>query len=139
MEKLFIDTNIAIDLLAERKPFYAYAAQLFTIADSGKISLYISSLCFNDLNYMLSKQHNRSTSRRILIQFKAFVNVLAVDDKIVTLALNSAFSDFEDAIQYYTTLDNNIPVIISRNLKDYKESSIPVMTAEMYLKLADSE
>ena len=134
MDKLFIDTNIALDLLAERHPFYTHAARLFTLADKGIAELYISSLCFNNLNYMLSKQYNRAASKRILIQFKRLVTVLAVDDKIINLALNSSFADFEDAIQYFTAIENKIPFIITRNLKDYKEALIPVMTAEVYLK-----
>jgi hypothetical protein len=62
------------------------------------------------------------------------VTVLAVDDKIIGLALNSAFSDFEDAIQYHTALEHNIPMLLTRNLKDYRHSEITVMTAESYLK-----
>jgi predicted nucleic acid-binding protein len=134
-DKLFIDTDIILDLLTKRQPYYIYAADLFTLADKAKAELYISSLCFNNVDYLLSKQHNRAASRRILIQFKILVNVLAVDDKIISLALNSPFIDFEDAVQYYTAMENKIPTIITRNLKDYKDSAIPVMTAEMYLKM----
>jgi len=50
------------------------------------------------------------------------------------LSLQSLFKDFEDAIQYYTATQNNVPVILTRNLKDYKQSAIPVMTAEDFLK-----
>jgi len=134
VDKLFIDTNIALDLLTERLPYYTYAARLFTLADKEKVELYISSLSFNNLNYLLSKQYNRLTSKRILIQFKRLVKVLAVDDKIISHALNSSFADFEDAIQYFVAIENKIPVIITRNLKDYKEAMVPVMTAEVYLK-----
>ncbi len=134
MSKLFIDTDIAFDLLLQRGPFYIYAARLFTLAERQEVSLYISSLCFNNLHYLLSKQHGWLESRRILSQFKLLVNVLAVDDKIISLALSSPFKDFEDAIQYYTAVENNIPAIITRNLKDYKEAAIPVMTAEACLK-----
>jgi hypothetical protein len=62
------------------------------------------------------------------------VNVSTVDEKIIDLALQSVFSDFEDAIQYFTAIQNNIPVILTRNLKDYKSSAIPVMTADDFLK-----
>ena len=134
MAALFIDTDIILDLLLERVPFYTWSARLFTLADKGVIKAAISSLSFNNLDYMLSKQYGRPESRRILGQFKLLVSVLAVDDKIISLALSSSFADFEDAIQYYTALENNIPVLITRNLKDYKEAAIPVMTAETFLK-----
>lgn len=134
MEELFIDTDIAFDLLTERQPFYTYAAKLFSLADKRRVKLFISSLCFNNLNYLLSKQYGRNSSKNILLQFKVLVTVLGVDDKIITTALNSSFPDFEDAIQYYTASENDIAILITRNIKDYKHAKIPVMSAETYLK-----
>ncbi len=134
MNQVFVDTDIMLDLLLERSPFYINSAYLFTLADNGKIEICVSSLSFNKIDYLLSKRYNRSESRRILGQLKILVKVLAVDDKIISLALNSVFSDFEDAIQYYAAIENNVPILITRNLKDYKHAAIPVMTAEAYLK-----
>ncbi len=134
MDKLFVDTDIVFDLLMERTPFYIHAARLFTMAERKKAEVYISSLCFNNLDYLLSKQYGKAESRRILTQFKLLVKVLAVDDRIISLALSSSFTDFEDAIQYYTALENDIPVLITRNLKDYKAAAVNVMTAETYMK-----
>jgi hypothetical protein len=66
--------------------------------------------------------------------FKVLVNVLPLDDKITDLALNSEFRDFEDAIQYYTAIENDQDIIITRNPQDFKESKIPVMTAGEFIK-----
>jgi predicted nucleic acid-binding protein len=134
MEKLFIDTDIILDLLTAREPFYEYAATLFSLADNGKVSLHVSSLSFSNLNYMLSKQYSAAQARKLLSKFKTIVKVLAVDEKITELALSSDFKDFEDALQYYTAIANNIKMLITRNLKDYKHADIPVMTAEQYLR-----
>jgi len=135
MDKVFVDTDIVLDLLMQRHPFYIHAARLFTLADNGKINICISAVYFNDLNYLLAKQYDRTGSRKLLVQFKKLVTVLAVDDKIIDEALISPFPDFEDAIQYHTAIKNKIPVIITRDLKDYKKSEIPVMTAEMYFNV----
>ena len=72
--------------------------------------------------------------RKILRKFKVLVNVLPLDDKISDLALNSEFNNFEDAIQYFTAIENDQDLIISRNQQDFKESKIPVMTAEEFIK-----
>ena len=133
MDKVFVDTDIALDLLSERLPHYTFAAQLFTLADKGKLLIYISSLSFSNLNYLLSRQYSQKEARRILNKFKVLVNVLGVDDKIIGLSLNSEFKDFEDAIQYYTAIENNINTLITRNLKDYKSAKIAVITAEDFL------
>ena len=72
--------------------------------------------------------------RKILRKFKVLVNVLPLDDKITDLALNSEFRDFEDAIQYFTAIENDQDIIVTRNQPDFKESKIPTMTAGEFIK-----
>ena len=63
------------------------------------------------------------------------VNILPLDDKIVGVALNDdSFNDFEDGLQYFTAIENNQDIIITRNLKDFKASKLPVMTAKQFLE-----
>jgi predicted nucleic acid-binding protein len=133
MEKVFVDTDIILDMLSERDPFYIHSATLFSAADKGAINLFVSSLSFANLNYMLSRQYNSDQARKKLLKFKTLVTVLAVTDKIIELALASDFKDFEDGIQYFTATENNVKILLTRNLKDYKTSEIPVMTAEQFL------
>ncbi|MBL4753325.1 MAG: PIN domain-containing protein [Flavobacteriales bacterium] len=134
MEKVFVDTDIVLDLLAQRQPNYLFAAHLFTLADKGKVTLSVSALTFGNLHYILAKEFTNKKARQILTRFKVLVKILSVDDKIIELALASNFSDFEDAIQYYTTIENNITTLLTRNLKDYKTAEISVRTAEDYVK-----
>jgi predicted nucleic acid-binding protein len=134
MKNLYLDTNIVLDLLAERMPFYTEAAKLFSLADKKKIKLSISSLCLADAHYILSRQNPEIEVRKVLRKFKVLVNVLPLYDKITDLALNSDFKDFEDAIQYFTALEYDQDLIITRNQHDFKESKIPVMTAGEFIK-----
>jgi predicted nucleic acid-binding protein len=132
--KVFVDTDVIFDLLAKREPFYKYAAKLFTNADKQELTICVSSLCFGNLNYILSKQKSTTEARKILARFKVLVEVVPVDDKVIELALNSDFKDFEDAVQYYCAIENGIKVLITRNLKDFKHAKIPVLTAEEFMK-----
>jgi predicted nucleic acid-binding protein len=134
MNGVFVDTDIVLDLLGNRKPFYRHAAELFSIADRSEITIFVSSLSFSNLNYILSKQYSSNQARKILMKFKTLVTVLSVSDKVVELALLSDFKDFEDALQYFTALENGVTLLLTRNLKDYKTAGIPIMTAEQYLK-----
>lgn len=134
MEKVFVDTDIILDLLSQREPFYNHAAYLFTDADKGKIQIFVSSLSFSNLNYLLSKQYSTVQARKILLKFKTLVTVLAVTDKVVELALSSDFKDFEDGLQYFTAIENNLKILLTRNLKDYKTADIAVMTVAQFLK-----
>lgn len=133
MDHLLVDTNLVIDLLMRRIGFYEEAQQLFSLADDVNIKLYVSSLTFANANYILSESLKVKNSRQILAQFKVLVHILPMDEKIIELALASDFKDFEDAIQYYTAIENDIEMIITRNKKDFKPSRIPVMTAKEYL------
>ena len=134
MSKLLIDTNIVLDLLAKRDPFYRSAAEIFSFADKNKLNLSISSLTIANTNYVLTRLKTASEAREILRRFKVLVNVLSLNDKIIDLALNeSKFSDFEDGLQYYTAIENNLDTIITRNSKDFKSSKIPVLTPDEYL------
>jgi len=135
MKNVFIDTNIVLDLLGRREPFYQDAAQLFSLADRGKIKLCVSSLTIANSHYVLSKLASAKEARAILLKFKILVVVLDLNDKIVELALNDdSFGDFEDGIQYYTALEHDVDILIIRNLKVFKSAKIPVMTASQYLK-----
>lgn len=134
MERVFVDTDIVLDLLACRQPFFPFSAELFSRADKGDIVLCISSLSFANLNYLLSKQYSSDQARKKLLKFKTLVHVLAVNDKIVELSLASDFKDFEDGLQYFTAIENNITTLLTRNLKDFRAAQIVVMTTENYLK-----
>jgi len=134
MDKVFVDTDIILDFLSIREPFYINAANLFSLADKGELQIFVSSLAFANLNYLLSKQYNTNEARKKLLKFKTLVSVLAVDEKTIELALTSDFKDFEDGIQYFSAIDKGLKTILTRNLKDFKTADIAVMTAEEYLK-----
>ena len=138
MNKLLIDTNIVLDLLAKRELFHESAAQIFSLADKHKLKLTVSSLTFANTNYVLTRLKSAKEARDVLRKFKILVRVLSLSDKIVDLALNDDdFADFEDGLQYYTAIENNQDALITRNLKDFKAAKIPVMTAEEYLVSID--
>lgn len=133
-KQLFLDTNIVLDVLARREPFYTPAARLLTIADRKKIKLFTSSLSIATSFYILSKQIGNEKAKETLRKFKILFSVLSVNEKIIDLALNSDFKDFEDAIQYHCAFENNINIIITRNIKDFKKAQTSIMTADEFLQ-----
>ncbi|HLF65673.1 MAG TPA: PIN domain-containing protein [Saprospiraceae bacterium] len=130
---VFVDTDVCLDLLSARKPFNANAERLFTLADLKQIRIYVSALSFANIDYILRSQYKRDDSRRILAKFKTLVSVLPVGESEIARAIASEFADFEDAIQYYTAVEHKIPVLITRNVRDYRKSEIQVMRPEAFL------
>jgi predicted nucleic acid-binding protein len=139
MTDLFIDTDVIIDFLIDRKPYSREAAIIFTLVEQKKLKGFSSSLTFSNLYYVLRKieSHNRVISK--LDSLSKMVGILKVEEQTIKNALTSGFSDFEDSIQYFSAVNSKkIDVIITRNIKDYKKSEIPVMTPGDFLKTAVS-
>ena len=131
--RLFIDTNIMLDLLGERIPFYDSIAKIATLADNGQVTLIVSALSYSTVSYFLTKFENSEIAKTKLRKFKVISKICDLDELIIEKGLNSNFSDFEDSLQYFSALKSDCSIIITRNAKDFKESKIPVMTAEEYL------
>ena len=134
MIELFVDSDIILDLLAQREPHYIHAARLFTLIDQNEVVAYTSPLIFANLHYLLKKQSSNLLALKNLRKLKTLINILSIDEKVIEQSLNSEFNDFEDAIQYFTAVNNGITFIITRNKIDYKRSKIDVLTAEEFLK-----
>lgn len=139
MTDIFIDTDVIIDFLIDREPHSREAAIIFTLIEQKKLKGYVSSLTFSNLYYVLRKieSHNKVIAK--LDSISRLLTILKVDQQIIKLAIASGFPDFEDSIQYNCALDyKKIDVLITRNIKDYKGSQIPVMTPAIYLKMVSS-
>jgi len=135
MKEIFIDADIILDLLAKRDPYYNYSAKLFSLIDSKKTIGFTSPIIIANMNYILTRILGKSKAIKNIQKIVTILKILPVDEKIIKLALSSDFSDFEDAIQYYTTIGNNINFLITRNIKDYKPAKIPILTAEEYITI----
>ena len=138
MKKIFVDTNIVIDLLSRREPFFEEAATLFSLADKKQIELAVSSLTIANTSYTLLRRMDSNKAKSILRKLRLIVKILPLDDKIIGLALNDeTFSDFEDGLQYFTAIENEQELIITRNLKDFKSSKLPTMAAKQLIEMIE--
>ncbi len=133
MDRILVDTNVVLDLLAKRRSFYSEAQELFSMADRKQVRIFVSSLTFENTYYLLFRSLKMQRTKKVLRKFRVLVEVLPMDDKIIDLSLESEFRDFEDAIQYHTATENDLKILITRNLKDFRPSTIPVLTAKDYL------
>ena len=133
--KVFVDTDIIYDLVAKREPFYLPAAKLFTMADEGNLQIFISALSLPNIHYLISKEKSGEEAKQTLRKLKVLIHVVLLTEKVIDLALNSEFEDFEDAIQYFSALQSDIEVLLTRNLSDYKKAQITVLTAHDFINL----
>src|ERR1039458_345469 len=101
-DKIFLDTDVALDHLADRQPFAEYAHRLFALAERGELTLCVSALSFSNHYYILRKLEGHGQALALLRKLKQLVRVSAVTEAEIQSALAKPFKDFEDAIQYFT-------------------------------------
>lgn len=133
-DKVFLDTNVVIDLLGEREPFYEFAAKIATLADKGNIKIIVSALTYSTVYYLLSRFEDKEVVKEKIRKFRVISDTADLTNRIVDKALASKFSDFEDALQYYCAVKMDCNILVTRNQKDFKESDFPVLSPEEYLK-----
>ncbi|MBI4977157.1 MAG: PIN domain-containing protein [Spirochaetes bacterium] len=136
MNKVFLDSDVILDLLLNREPDVQFIEQLFTKIEVGDIEGYTSSLVFSNVYYVLRKYTNHEKAMSGIKKLQQIIRILNVGKNEICSASESDFNDFEDAIQIYTAKNNKIKVIITRNKQDYKKSDLIIMNAEEYIKSA---
>lgn len=134
MLKVFIDTNILLDLLLCREPFDKDAQTIFWLAEEKKIELQVSAISIINAAYVAHRnKYDDRDIRAALIGLLDFVTIPNTDKEIVQSALCSDFADFEDATQMFCAKQGDAEVIITRNVKDFEKSEIRVMTPSDFL------
>jgi predicted nucleic acid-binding protein len=133
-KKVFVDTDIVIDLLTKREPFYSSAAKIFSLAADKKIDLYISPVLISNLFYILRKVLGREEAINAIRKLRVLVRVVAIDEEIVDLVLSSKFKDIEDGFQYYGALQDKIGILLTRNTKDFVGKEIVIMNCEEFIE-----
>ncbi|MEO6133763.1 MAG: PIN domain-containing protein [Ginsengibacter sp.] len=136
MKQIFLDTNVVIDFLADRKPFSVAAANIFNLAVSGKVKIYISALSYSNIYYILRQAFSNAGTIKLLDELCEMTEIADVTKAIIKKSLKSDLKDFEDAIQYNCALSlNKIDFIVTRDTKDFRKSTLPIMNPEEALSL----
>jgi len=135
MTEIFLDTDVIIDYITDRKPFSEDSAVIFSLIEQKKVKGFASALSFSNMYYVLRKFSSQRHVISTLMALTGFLYILKVDEQAIKSALSSPFKDIEDAIQYYSALTNKrISIIITRNTRDYSVSDLAVMTPETFLR-----
>lgn len=138
MNKILIDTDVILDFFFDRKPFSDDATKILMLCEKKVISGFVTPVIISNLYYLLRKT---AKHEKVIENLKMLINIIdiaTINKETIIEALNSEFKDFEDAIQNFSAqYDKEIKVIVTRNIKDFKVSSMSVMTPETYLRIGD--
>jgi len=134
MKNIFLDTNVLMDILANRQPFYKSSSEIYKLGLRKKVVLFTSSNTISTLHYLLKKFTTEENIRKSLDEVTTVLSIIPVDINIIKKSLKSNHKDFEDAIQIVSAQSiNNMDCIVTRDLKDYKFAEITVLTPDDFL------
>ena len=138
--RLFIDSDVVIDFFTDRQPHANPASELFELNERGGLTLFISAVSINNIYYILRKFLGHTKSLEVVETLVEMTEIIGTTKREIVQALKNDFSDFEDSIQYSSALNiDNLDAIITRNIKDYRNSSIAVMTPLNFLKMKEKD
>lgn len=140
MKSIFLDTNVIIDFLADRQPFAVSAAEIFNASLAGEVKIFISAVSYNNMYYILRRYLSHVETIKLLDEIADMTEPVDLTKAIIKKALKSDFKDFEDAIQYHCALSiKEIDFIVTRDSKDFKKSTLPVMNPKEALGIIRSK
>ncbi|MBI2411521.1 MAG: PIN domain-containing protein [Candidatus Kerfeldbacteria bacterium] len=137
---IFIDADVILDLLCQREPHVEQAVKLFTRIENEELRGYTSPVIMANLFYLLRKQYSRTQATQFMQKLCLLLSIVPVNQRIIQQALTSNFTDIEDAIQYYAAKESDIPILVTRNTKDYRNAKqVRVYSPTEFLALYTEE
>lgn len=136
--KLFVDSDVVIDFFTDREPHANPASELFELNEQGNVKLYLSAVSINNIYYIVRRFLGQKKTIEVVELLTEMTEIVGITKKEIIQALKNNFSDYEDSVQYSSALTiKNLDAIITRNIKDYRNSSIAVMTPLNFLKMKE--
>lgn len=134
--RIFIDSDVVIDFFTDREPYANSASEIFELSEQGIIKLYLSAISINNIYYIVRRFLGHKKTLKVIEQLIELTEIIGTTKKEIIQSLKNDFSDYEDSIQYSSALTiKNLDLILTRNTKDYKNSSIAVMTPLNFIKM----
>jgi|SRR5690606_6586875 predicted nucleic acid-binding protein len=135
MDHVLIDADVILDFFFDREPFAEYATQVFILCENQTIKGYTTPVIISNVYYLLNKIAKHDLIIDKLKQLLSIIEIAPIDKNVIIEALNSKFKDFEDALENFAAENNeDIKIILTRNVKDYQHSKLAIFSPEMYLK-----
>lgn len=136
--KLFIDSDVVIDYFTDREPHVNPASELFNLSEKGEVTLFLSAISINNIYYIVRRYLGHNRTLEVISALTDMTEIIGTTKKEILQALKNNFSDYEDSIQYSSALTiSDLDAIITRNVKDYKNANLAVMTPLNFLKLKE--
>ena len=133
--KIFLDTNVILDVLTKREPFYIDSSKVLTLVNEKIVSGYISAITINNIYYILRKFKDKETAKNFITEILESFEIISLNKNILNRANKISIDDYEDGIQFFSALDSGCDFLITRNYKDYPKLGIKIMSPEEFINM----
>ncbi|MCP4378972.1 MAG: PIN domain-containing protein [bacterium] len=131
--RLFVDTNVVLDVLLRREPFLEHSARIVTLAETAQVAGYVSALSFPNVFYLLRRNKGQQAARKAMSGMRDIFSIVPLDSQITNQAIDSDIKDFEDAIQFFSALRVGADSLITRNSRDFPSGDVSIQTPAEFL------
>ena len=128
---VFVDNDVILDILLERKDFI-FSAKVLEYIEKGDLTGFTSPIIFTNTFFLLSKEKNKDLAWKALRKLRLLFKITRINENIVDQALTSGFKDFEDALQYYSAIEAKAKYLITRNKSDYKGEEVIIVSPQEF-------
>ncbi len=137
--RVLLDTNVVLDVVLAREPFAQASAALFKLHEQGKIDAYIAAITPINVFYITRKFKGGQEARQAVELLFGSLAVCPLSHGVLDEAYKLPFSDYEDAVQHASAAANGLDTIVTRDIKDYKNATLPVFSPADFLKKLESQ
>lgn len=138
MKKIFIDTNILLDVALHRNDFLKESAAVWADCESRKVQGFVSAISLNNMHYVLKKRIDPAAALEVVRLVLDIFSVVPLDESILRLAVDLPHKDFEDAIQTFSAIQAKADCIVTRDRQHFSGNYMPVISPAEYLDLSEN-
>jgi predicted nucleic acid-binding protein len=131
--RILVDTNVLLDVLAHREPFYAAAAAIWSLAERGEVRAVVSAISFNNVYYIVRRAEGRAKAEKAMRLIRDVFESVPPDGQIINQAIDAGMDDFEDAVQFHSAIRAKTVYLVTRNPNHFPKSELPILTPEEFL------
>jgi predicted nucleic acid-binding protein len=133
--KIFVDTNVLLDVLAEREPFCGDSQRIWTMSETERVEGLVSAMSFSNCYYIVRKYAGKRSADKAVKLLRDVFSPVDLTAQVLNQAMDSEFADFEDAIQFYSATHAKAGFIITRNADHFPRTSMPVLSPTEFLAM----
>ena len=134
---ILVDTNVLLDVLGKREPFYASATAVWSAVEAGEIVGAVSAISFNNTYYIIRKYGGESSARTAITAIRDIFTVVPLDAQIINQSIDSALADFEDAIQLHSAVRAGARYLVTRDPRHFPTDVLSVVSPDEYLAVLE--